>query len=402
MKLKFSHIALLPAAIGGCSINQTVKPVDPFEGNQVCIVENPAIRSGFLDEYKNVLTGKGYLVRQLPPGSAVSNCPITSTYTANWRWDLALYMAFADIRVFSNGQQSCQATYDAMSGGANMRKFINGEEKIRELVDQLFPGGAKIVSSAATGNAAPNQIVEQTPQPSPSPLPTPVGEARTALVIGNARYVSSPLRTPQNDARALDAALRSLGFDVTLIENGTRRGLVAAIEAFGATLRRKGGVGLVFYAGHGVQIKAKNYLIPVDARVQSELTAVTETVDIELVLGTMAESGTRINILILDACRDNPFERRWRGRGSGLAPITASDAKGTLIAYSTDPGKTAADGEGKHSPYAKALIEVLRVPDLSIEQVFKRVRQQVQEVTTGAQTPWETSNLTGDFYFDLR
>ena len=113
----------------------------------------------------------------------------------------------------------------------------------------------------------------------------------------------------------------------------------------------------------------------------------------------MAESGTRINVLILDACRDNPFERRWRGGGRGLALITASDAKGTLIAYSTDPGKTAADGDGEHSPYAKALLEVLRVPNLSIEQVFKRVRQQVQAVTAGTQTPWETSNLTGDFFF---
>ena len=94
------------------------------------------------------------------------------------------------------------------------------------------------------------------------------------------------------------------------------------------------------------------------------MTAVAETIDTELVLGTMAESGTRINVIILDACRDNPFERRWRGGGRGLAPINASDAKGTLIAYSTAPGKTAADGEGEHSPYAKALIEILRVPNL--------------------------------------
>jgi uncharacterized caspase-like protein len=194
-----------------------------------------------------------------------------------------------------------------------------------------------------------------------------------------------------------------LGFDVTLVENGRRRDLITAIEAFGGTLQQKGGVGLLFYAGHGVQIKGKNYLIPVDAQVQSEVTAVAETVDVELILGAMAESRTRINILILDACRNNPFERRWRGMGSGLAPITVSDAKGTLIAYSTDPGKTAEDGNGEHSPYAQALLEVLRVPNLTIEQVFKRVREKVQAVTAGTQTPWETSSLTGeDFFFSRR
>ncbi len=258
--------------------------------------------------------------------------------------------------------------------------------------------------SSPPAPARPPVVAEQRPAPpaSTAQLPPPGSEARTALVIGNTRYLERPLRTPENDARELHAVLRNLGFDATLIENGGRRELIAAIEMFGGKLRRVGGVGLVFYAGHGVQIKGKNYLIPVDAQVQSEVGAVADTIDVDLLLGTMAEAGTRINVIILDACRDNPFERRWRsGGGRGLA-ITSSDARGTLIAYSTDPGKVAADGHGEHSPYAKALLEVLRVPNLSIEQVFKRVRQQVQEVTAGAQTPWETSNLTGDFFFALR
>lgn len=139
-----SCIALASLLLAGCAINQVVKPVVPFAGTQVCIVVNPAVsQAGFLATYSRVLAQKGFTVRQLPPGSPVTECPVTSTYTANWRWDLGLYMAFADIRVFSNGQQSGQAVYDAMRGGANMKKFIKGEAKIEELVNQLFPGNAR-------------------------------------------------------------------------------------------------------------------------------------------------------------------------------------------------------------------------------------------------------------------
>ena len=140
---KRSCFALASIFLAGCAINQTVKPVDRFAGTQICIVVNPAVsQAGFLTTYARVLSEKGYTVRQLSPGTAVTECPVTSTYTANWRWDLGLYMAFADIKVFSNGQQSGQAIYDAMSGGANMNKFIRGEAKITELVNQLFPGRA--------------------------------------------------------------------------------------------------------------------------------------------------------------------------------------------------------------------------------------------------------------------
>jgi hypothetical protein len=137
--------ALLGVLLVGCAINQTVKPVERFEGTQVCIVVNPAVsQQGFLETYTRVLAEKGYTTRQLQPGSAVTDCPVTSTYTANWRWDLGLYMAYADIKVFNNGQQSGQAVYDALSGGANMNKFIRGDAKITELVDQLFPGRANV------------------------------------------------------------------------------------------------------------------------------------------------------------------------------------------------------------------------------------------------------------------
>lgn len=140
---KSSYIALTTISLVGCAINQTVKPVEQFAGTQVCIIVNPAVsQAGFLATYTRALTEKGYSVRQLSPGSAITECPVTSTYTANWRWDLGLYMAFADIKVFNRGQKSGQAVYDAMGGGANMNKFIRGEAKIMELVNQLFPGNA--------------------------------------------------------------------------------------------------------------------------------------------------------------------------------------------------------------------------------------------------------------------
>jgi hypothetical protein len=137
-------VALTGVALTGCAINQTVKPVERFDGKQVCIIENRAVKNGFLETYKRVLTEEGYAVRQLASTAAVTDCQVTSTYTANWRWDLALYMAFADIKVYNNGQQAGQVTYDALSGGANMAKFVKGETKITELVNQLFPGGAGI------------------------------------------------------------------------------------------------------------------------------------------------------------------------------------------------------------------------------------------------------------------
>ena len=135
-------------ALTGCAINQTIKPVEHLDGTQVCIVENLAVKPGFLATYKRVLAEKGYAVTQLPPSAPLTECPVTSTYTANWRWDLALYMAFADIKVYKNGQLAGEATYDSLHGGANMSKFIKGDAKITELVNQLFPGGAKRTGSA--------------------------------------------------------------------------------------------------------------------------------------------------------------------------------------------------------------------------------------------------------------
>jgi hypothetical protein len=133
-------VVIAACLLASCAITQKVTPVESLSGKEICVVVNPAVsQPGFLTAYIRALNERGYTVRELPPGASVNDCPITSTYTANWRWDLALYMAFADIKVYRDGTQVGQAVYDAMQGGANMSKFIKGDAKISELVDQLFP-----------------------------------------------------------------------------------------------------------------------------------------------------------------------------------------------------------------------------------------------------------------------
>lgn len=137
-----SAVAVMVLGLSGCAIHQTVKPMDALDDAQVCIVANPLVKMpGFLDTYQRVLQQKGYQVRMLEPNSSLVECRVTSTYTANWRWDMAMYMAFADIVVYKDGKPDGRATYDSMHGGANLKKFIRGEEKIEELVNKLFPQG---------------------------------------------------------------------------------------------------------------------------------------------------------------------------------------------------------------------------------------------------------------------
>ena len=222
-------------------------------------------------------------------------------------------------------------------------------------------------------------------------------EKRTALVIGNGSYAVGPLKNPVNDATDIAATLKRLGFDVIMKKNASMQDMENAIRDFGSRLKR-GGEGLFFYAGHGVQIGGKNYLIPIGAKIDKETDAKYQAIDAEMVLDEMANAGNSVNIMILDACRDNPLGRSLRGAGRGLAII--SDApQGMLITYSTSPGKTAADGEGRNSPYTAALIKHMTEPGLPVEQVFKRVRQTLTKISDGRQIPWELSSLQGDFFF---
>jgi len=230
-----------------------------------------------------------------------------------------------------------------------------------------------------------------------SVTPSHAAESRFALVIGNGRYDTGRLKNPANDATDMAVALKRLGFSVVLKKDARQQEMEEAIRDFGQRLKR-GGVGLFFYAGHGLQIGGRNYLIPIGARIDKETDAKYQAIDAEMVLDEMANAGNPMNIVILDACRDNPLGRSLRSAGRGLAII--SDApKGTFITYSTSPGKTAADGAGRNSPYTAALLQSIKEPGLPIEQVFKRVRQRLSRETGDRQIPWELSSLQGDFYF---
>jgi hypothetical protein len=221
---------------------------------------------------------------------------------------------------------------------------------------------------------------------------------RFALVIGNADYPTAPLRNPVNDARAMTRALRELGFDVSSLENADKQRMEQAIVGFASRLKENSS-GLFYYAGHGVQVNGRNYLVPVGAEIDSEREIRFETVGVHVVLEELGYAGNRINIVILDACRNNPFERRLRGGGArGLAAIDA--ARGTLIAYATAPGSVALDGDGRNGIYTEELLGALRSPGLQVEEVFKQVRVGVARRTKNQQIPWESSSLTGSFVFN--
>ena len=225
-------------------------------------------------------------------------------------------------------------------------------------------------------------------------------ERRVALVIGNSAYKVGPLKNPVNDARAMSKALGELGFDVSRKEDLSQPEMKAAIREFGAKLRR-GGVGLFYYAGHGVEVRGENYLIPVDAAPESVEEIEYEAVDAGFVLAQMESAGNGMNIMILDACRDNPFARSLRSMSKGLAKMSAP--VGTIIAYATAPGSVAIDGGSTgNGVYTKELLTLMRTPGLAIEEVFKRVRIAVSRRTRGKQIPWESTSLMGDFYFRKR
>ncbi len=220
---------------------------------------------------------------------------------------------------------------------------------------------------------------------------------RVALVIGNSDYDAGPLLNPENDARSMAKALRATDFEVLEhINLENQADMKRAIREFGRKIQN-GGVGLFYYAGHGIQVDGKNYLVPTKAQIYAEEEVEYESVDVGFVLSQMEIARNRMNILILDACRNNPFARSWRSSATGLAFINAP--AGTLIAYSTAPGSVASDGTGSNGLYTEKLLKQIRRRGLKIEDVFKNVRSDVLNESNRMQTPWESSSLVGDFYF---
>lgn len=234
-------------------------------------------------------------------------------------------------------------------------------------------------------------------------------EPRAALVIGNGAYRQQPLKNPVNDARAVADNLEKMGFTVSLRENPGMREMVEAIREF-SIRSRYSRVRLVFYAGHGVQVNGRNYLIPVDSQIESDEEIPRKGVDVTELVERLSQFKDGLNIVILDACRNNPFEggvsvgpdgRRIRFRGSVASGLAAVEAPiGTLIAFSTAPGSVAMDGIGdKYSLYVRHLLKHMDTPGLPVEQMFKRVRIEVAQKSKRLQVPWESSSLMGDFCF---
>lgn len=285
--------------------------------------------------------------------------------------------------------------------------FLTAKEAVAKARERL---SALEGATGATGGPLP----AITPAPRSEPrvnLPSRPGESsergpRVALVIGNAAYSNVPsLANPVNDAREMSSALRELGFKVIEGYNLNSSTMRSKIAEFGAALPGAG-VSLFYYAGHGMQVSGRNYLVPIDAKVERPSALGTEAIEVNTVIADM-EAEKRINLVFLDACRDNPLSRnlaRSMGGGSrssavgqGLAQVNAGI--GTLITFATSPDTIALDGSGRNSPFTQAMLKYIRTPGLEIRSMLTRVRADVIRATNEQQVPWDHSSLTGDFYF---
>lgn len=259
-------------------------------------------------------------------------------------------------------------------------------------------GGSRVESAPAM---RPQAVVQQIVVQGEAPNMTRDAlmlDKRIALVIGNAKYRRQELLNPVNDATAITNELRKANFKVIKVENASFAKMNQAIEEFGRSIQ-KNGVALVFYAGHGMQVKGENYLIPIDADFKAESDVQYKAVNLGQILTKLDDAKSQVNLVILDACRDNPFARSWRSSKGGLASIDAPS--GTMIAFATAPGKVAADGSGANGLYTSHLLKALRVPNLKLEDVLKMTRKGVAADSHNEQVPWDSSSMTGEFYFHV-
>lgn len=238
------------------------------------------------------------------------------------------------------------------------------------------------------------------------PVVEGAAETRRALVLGNNAYAHArPLANPVNDATAVAELLDRLGFSVVLRTDADLKTMKGAFRDFVTSLPSApdpGSVALVYFAGHGVQIGGRNYLVPVDAAMARDYEVPDETLAMDTLMQGLESAGAGLNLLVLDCCRDDPFSRSWRGSRSansaGLA-VPGGAPKGMFIAFATSPGDVAEDGDGANSPYTEALLRHLPTPDKAFEEVFKAVGGEVASRTGGTQEPWFNSKFYGDFRF---
>lgn len=279
--------------------------------------------------------------------------------------------------------------------GAAFRKFerspsrseVKSSDKGYVQQNQAAPKGEEINNSELKGASTTS-----------APLTALSPQRRLALIIGNAAYPgSNALTNPVNDATDIATALREMGFEVIIATNANRQKMETAIEDFGTRLKNYN-LGFFYYAGHGLQIDGENYLIPVDAKLKSQGEVRYECYPVGRILAKMEEAAIQANVIVLDACRDNPLARSWSRSlvSGGLANMNAP--QGTFIGFATSPGSTAADGEGRNGVYTAALLEHLRKPKLTLDQLFNAVSGSVKKKTNNQQVPWKASSMSEDLY----
>ena len=246
--------------------------------------------------------------------------------------------------------------------------------------------------------AAQDRTLQAAPRPASAATVTTTSlliAPRRALVIGNSAYAFGALRNPVNDARAMANELRQQGFEVTAGIDLKRAEMTEMIAAYGASLARTQPVALFYFAGHGLQLAWRNYLVPIDAQLKGTADVQSQCVDVNGLIADIGKAANPMNVIILDACRDNPFDSAREQKG-----LSQFDAPpGTLLAFATSPGNVAADGDGDNGLYTSHLLREIKVPETKIEDVFKRVRLAVRRQSNGRQIPWESTSLEQDFWF---
>lgn len=302
---------------------------------------------------------------------------------------------------------------DAAIKGA-MAKTLKRFDKIEKIASSqpvfIKPQNTPVISknglqtTSGRGDGTKTVISSKKFDSSALQIPVNTSQKRFALVIGNADYqkMGASLANSGHDAEDVSNELKQLGFDVTLQLNQTKIDMEQAIQAFGQKLRAAGkeGVALFYYAGHAAEVEGINYMFPVDVQLSEEQGVDKEAVPVLNVVRQIQKAGNNFNILVLDACRDNPYPEKKRAFNSNQNRLSTMNApKGTIISYSTASGKQASDGSGRNGLYTGELLKNMVIPNLKIEDLFKRVRIAVSERSSNKQIAWENSSLVGDFYF---
>lgn len=334
-------------------------------------------------------------------------------YSANLTSELTLRDMSINRPLFSDSVSVTTSAKGTYSSGE-----WTDDNVLRKGVKKLMLASARSVQKAARGDSelalrlAQASGARTSADPIKVPIPVPqevvlppapaVAEAlpstlpRNALVIGNATYAVGPLANPVYDAQAVAHSLQQSGFTVDLRTECTLEQMQRSLDDFGGRIR-KGGVALFYYAGHGIQVHGENFLVPVEANLQGDSEAQFKCLNAGMVLAKMEDADTQVNIVILDACRNNPFARSFRSAARGLAVMPA--VNGSMIVYSTAPGEVASDGPGAgNSPFAASLVRHITEPGVEVETMFRTVSAEVQQATEGKQVPWRQTSLSRAFY----